>query len=243
MSSRMAHAPDKKAQRSYYNDRWRNTPFVNRPKLVRAIAILEAVMASRHVRPRTIELGCGSGWLTSMLASLGPATGVDLSDVAISAASERYPQTSFMATDIFSWSYPLAAFDLVVSHEVLEHVQDQERYLDIAADLLSAGGHLVLTTPNRGFHEAKSPEARASYESQPIENWLFLDQLKELVSKRFEVVELKTILLRGGARGLYGLAGSRLLGAAKRVRLLWLFEEVLLRLGRGSTSLILARKR
>src|SRR3989304_5032789 len=47
--------------------------------------------------------------------------------------------------------YASAAFDLVLSHEVLEHVPDDRRTVEEILRVLRPGGRLVLFTPNRGY--------------------------------------------------------------------------------------------
>jgi SAM-dependent methyltransferase len=47
--------------------------------------------------------------------------------------------------------YPHAAFDLVLSHEVLEHVADDRRSVEEIVRVLTPGGRLVLFVPNRNY--------------------------------------------------------------------------------------------
>jgi SAM-dependent methyltransferase len=46
---------------------------------------------------------------------------------------------------------PPETFDLIISHEVLEHVQDDSRAVREMIRLLKNGGRLVLFVPNRGY--------------------------------------------------------------------------------------------
>ena len=47
--------------------------------------------------------------------------------------------------------FPGGVFDLVLSHEVLEHVQDDRAAVDDMIRALRPGGRLVLFVPNRGY--------------------------------------------------------------------------------------------
>ena len=47
--------------------------------------------------------------------------------------------------------FPMDSFDLVISHEVLEHVSDDRRVLAEIVRTLRTGGRLVLLCPNRGY--------------------------------------------------------------------------------------------
>lgn len=106
--------------------------------------------AGERLRGRVLEDGCGVG---AYLARLEPdaafAAGlevefpraVDARRVAsrvLCAIGERLP-------------LPAGFFDLVLSHEVLEHVEDDRAYLEEAARVLRPGGRLVLFCPNRGY--------------------------------------------------------------------------------------------
>lgn len=174
-------------QRQFYNDRWHDFTFANRLKLERCIAILEALRSTRIREPRIIDLGCGSGWLASILGVFGPTTAVDLSDVAIDEAQKRYSHVNFYQADIMNWEYPEEAFDIAVSQEVIEHVEDQDRYLRIARGLLRTGGFLILTTPNARTFYALPEEVRKAWSNQPIENWISIAELRKLLKPHFDM--------------------------------------------------------
>src|SRR5881396_3321059 len=107
-------------QKAFYDDRRKDYFFVNQAKLERCTAILSAIACLKLKQPEIVELGCGSGWLTAILGAFGPATGVELSSVAVAQSSARYPSASFLQADLSRWEYPRGKFDLVVSHEVFE---------------------------------------------------------------------------------------------------------------------------
>lgn len=235
---------DINAQRAYYNERWSSNGYVNRAKLHRCAAILEAVASAPMERPVIIELGCGSGWLTNMLAAYGPATGVDLSDTAVAKASRIYPYAQFLAADVMTWDYPRCAFDLVVSHEVIEHIDDQAGYLGVAHGLLRPGGRLVLTTPNRWACEVLPENKSGHYENQPIEKWLSIGEVKKLLTPGFRVFSCTTLMVGSGG-GWFGrlFASRRLRSAAQRLGLEMVLKELGHGLGYGAHILVVAQKR
>ncbi len=129
-------------QRKYYNERWRESGYINRLKLERCIAILESLKSLPVTEPSIIDLGCGTGWLSSILAHVGPTVGVDLSDLAIESAKRNYPFVKFIQADIQNWDYSgLGSFDVVVSQEVIEHFNDQQQHLRLISELLRAQGY------------------------------------------------------------------------------------------------------
>ena len=66
-------------------------------------------------------------------------------------------------------------FDLVLSHEVIEHVQDDRQALAEMVRVLRPGGRLVLFCPNRGYpFETHGIYWRGRYHfgNIPLVNWL-----------------------------------------------------------------------
>jgi 2-polyprenyl-3-methyl-5-hydroxy-6-metoxy-1,4-benzoquinol methylase len=103
----------------YYNERWAKSAYANSLELARCVKILENLLSLAIMQPRICDLGCGTGWLSAILASFGPTVGVDFSDTAIREASKRYPNAEFVCADITNWNHPEETFDVVVSQEVL----------------------------------------------------------------------------------------------------------------------------
>jgi len=229
-------------QRTYYNRRWSDFKYVEGPKLKRCVAILDALGRTVSAYPSTIELGCGTGWLTNILGTFGSAVGVDLSDEAIAVARQRYQHIEFIAADLATWqSYPREHFDLVVSHEVIEHLEDQTGHLEMAYGLLKPGGHLILTTPQK--RTCMAYPGILAYQAQPVEKWLNASELRPMLRSRFEIVELTTIIAGGGRTGIYRILSSAWVRAGlKRIGLLSIFDHLVLRCGCGAHILAIARK-
>jgi cyclopropane fatty-acyl-phospholipid synthase-like methyltransferase len=199
---------DKEAQARYYDDRFRDFDYGNSLQLERALTILNALRYSGLDKPRILDFGCGPGWLSNMLSTFGPTVGVDLSTEAIAAATKRYPSVTYEAVDVFNWNYQPGTFDVVVSQEVLEHVEDQSRYLDMASELLCDRGFLILTTPNARTMLAMPEAQRKEWTNQPIENWVTLAELRNLLGRRFDTIRLNTFSFGMGSRGSYRLVNS-----------------------------------
>jgi SAM-dependent methyltransferase len=99
-----------------------------------------------------LEVGCGYGYVTELLARQGYAvTGVDLSAHAIARAQRevQVDGTRFEVWDAASPPPGTGPVDLLVALEVLEHLDDPDAALAAWARLLAPGGVLVCTTPNR----------------------------------------------------------------------------------------------
>jgi 2-polyprenyl-3-methyl-5-hydroxy-6-metoxy-1,4-benzoquinol methylase len=149
MSERLANPPSFADQRDYWDDRWARTPRPNGYQLRRGAVILSLLRELRLTAPKILDYGCGTGWFTAELATIGSAVGVDLSEQAIAEARRRHPQTAFLAANLFELDLPERDFDVVVSQEVIAHVVDPRAYLGRISRMLKPGGYLVLTTANK----------------------------------------------------------------------------------------------
>jgi SAM-dependent methyltransferase len=227
-------------QQGFYDARWKDHTFVNHAKLARCIAILESLASIKLQKPDIIELGSGSGWLTSVLGAFGPATGVELSPIAVAQARERYPSLRFVQADLHDWDYPREQFDLVVSHEVLEHLSDQSRHFELAHGLLREGGYLILTTPNKLIYDDLASHGQV--EMQPIENWMTKSSLRLMAQRYLEIVRLQTIR-PFPRRGVFRMVNYfKLRSVAERLCLRPFLENVLCFTGSGLHLLLVARK-
>jgi SAM-dependent methyltransferase len=113
---------------------------------------LEMVLSSAGdlVKGRILENGCGIGMYAERLAQYGgQVIGLEYdferaaearqgTALITNAAGERLP-------------FPSACFDLILSHEVLEHVQDDRLAVSEMVRVLRTGGMLVVFVPNRGY--------------------------------------------------------------------------------------------
>ena len=101
-----------------------------------------------------LDVGCGGGLLCEPLCRLGArVTGIDASEPGIEAA-KRHAELSGLEIDYRHTTAEAllaegAAFDAVVSLEVVEHVADLEAFLAAAVRLVRPGGGLALATLNR----------------------------------------------------------------------------------------------
>jgi SAM-dependent methyltransferase len=105
-----------------------------------------------EVRPgdHALDLGCGTGTFTTMLADAGAiAIGVEVAEAALRRARAAHPELDFRLTPLDGrLPFDDRAFDLVWASEVIEHVADTERWLAEVRRVLVPGGRLLITTPN-----------------------------------------------------------------------------------------------
>jgi SAM-dependent methyltransferase len=94
--------------------------------------------------------GCGVGSYLMRLAEGASFTvGLDIEVERAMEAHRKGPDTLGGAGEYLPFASEL--FDLVLSHEVLEHVQDDHKAIQEIIRVLKPGGRLVLFVPNRGY--------------------------------------------------------------------------------------------
>ena len=94
--------------------------------------------------------GCGVGMYLDHLGQFTENTfGLDIEFERLQKAKETSPKVVNGAGE--NLPFPSDRFDLVLSHEVLEHVQDDQAAINEIVRTLKPGGRLVLFCPNRGY--------------------------------------------------------------------------------------------
>ena len=114
-------------------------------------------MVHSYVRQemRVLEIGCGTGTLTIMMAARGAAvTGIDASPLMLAEAEKKVAVESlqervtlkYMDATLIGDRFPAASFDLIVSTLVFSELSsDEQRYvLEACAKLLAPGGRLLI---------------------------------------------------------------------------------------------------
>jgi 2-polyprenyl-3-methyl-5-hydroxy-6-metoxy-1,4-benzoquinol methylase len=214
---------------------------IGREALRRAQVVLSLLRSLDVQRPRILEIGCGNGWLAENLQSMGPVTGIDLADAAIEAARRRVPGVEFETGNILNLKLPTQSFDVVVTLETLSHVEDQRRFVEIAAHVLSNKGYLILTTQNRIINMRNS-HVKPPAEGQ-LRRWCTKKELRALLSPHFKCLQLFTIEPLGDM-GFLRIVNSRKLNAVLlRVFSKERIQEIKEFLGWGQTIVALAAKR
>lgn len=109
--------------------------------------------AASHMKPgRVLDIACGVGYGTQLLARRAPAgisaVGVDLAEDAIAYARRRYADDGirYVAADAMHFSDP-DGFDTIVSLETIEHLPDPSGFVAHLARLLRPGGILIGSVP------------------------------------------------------------------------------------------------
>lgn len=186
-----------------------------------------------------LEVGCGSAWLTPELQAFGTVTATDLSVDAVNDASARIPGARFIAGDFMQMDLPLAAFDVIVTLEVLAHVADQPAFIAKLARHLRPGGTLILATQNRPVLEEHNVVRPT--EGQ-VRIWVDRHELAGLLQSDFDIEELFSATPQAN-RGIWHILNARAVNAPLRVFFGDTFDRMKERAWLGWTLMAIARRR
>ena len=108
-------------------------------------SILESFLGQAMRGYRVLDIGCGNGDISAYFARNNEQYGVDVSD------KRRDKNRTFEFCIVNSEVLPFADdfFDVVISHHVIEHVDDQKLHLREIHRVLKSDGSAYLATPNR----------------------------------------------------------------------------------------------
>jgi len=95
---------------------------------------------------RMLDAGCGTGQMTKLLERYGEAVGLEIAPEAIEFARKRGVH-NIVQGSITEPPFEPGSFDLVLSLDVIEHVDDDVHILNSLFDIVKPGGHLIVTVP------------------------------------------------------------------------------------------------
>jgi 2-polyprenyl-3-methyl-5-hydroxy-6-metoxy-1,4-benzoquinol methylase len=225
-------------QKDYWDCRWDKTRTPNDWMIRRGQTILSFLSGVKLERPKFLDIGCGTGWFAAELAKIGSATGIDLSEEAIGLARSQYPNVTYIAGDLYENHFSDNFFDVVVAQEVIPHVQDQERFLEIIGGILKPDGYLVLTMVNKFVMD------RSDWDHGPsshIIKWLSKKEIKQKLQPHFKILKTTTVIPIGD-KGIMKLINSyKLNKILKFVFSQKTIDNIKERAGLGYTRMIYAK--
>lgn len=137
---------------------------------------------SKILHGNVLELGCGWGRGVEKLIKVSDHyTGLDKNESLIKALQEKYPGSTFQTASFPDLSrFEENTFDFVVTFQVIEHIQDDKKFVAETQRVLKPGGKVILTTVNKKFSLSRNPWHVREY---------FTNELKELMEKYFKTVD------------------------------------------------------
>jgi len=106
--------------------------------------------ADERIKGNILENGCGVGMYVEHLATFGGKIfGLEFDFERAAEAGTNSPRIFNAAGEFIP--LPSGTFDLILSHEVIEHVQSDRTAICEMIRLLKPGGRAVIFCPNRGY--------------------------------------------------------------------------------------------
>jgi 2-polyprenyl-3-methyl-5-hydroxy-6-metoxy-1,4-benzoquinol methylase len=177
-------------KRLFKEDPYWSTPYPNSDEAARwaKICMCLSRIPQSHRQPasqplRILDVGCGRGWLTALASVYGQAEGVDPVADSIETARGYYPELAFFcgtARDV-GQSAAFAPYDVVIASEVIEHVEDKQKFIDELVECLVPNGYAIITSP-RGeyFHKW----LHLGIKPQPVEAWVSEKKLSQMFKSK-----------------------------------------------------------
>ena len=99
-----------------------------------------------------LEIGCGDGGNLLPLARMGcKVVGVDMAEGRIRDArrffKESYAEGEFIASDVFLLTDLHHTFDIILCHDVIEHIGDKRRFMSMLPKFLAKDGVVFMSFP------------------------------------------------------------------------------------------------
>jgi len=127
----------------------------------------------------TLDLGCGNGWFTHLLASAtkGEVIGVDVNSRELQQAARLFQSENckFVYGDIFAEAWPKGFFDQIVLNSCLQYFSDLSLLLEQLFSLLTSKGKIhIVDSPVYEAEEisAARERSRIYYKSQEVEEMI-----------------------------------------------------------------------
>jgi len=117
--------------------------------------IMRYVFAAQYVKSNdwVLDAACGAGYGTYYLAERafeGKVYGLDISEAALAVAKRYYTRSNieYLRGDVLKLPFSDGSFDVVVSFETIEHVEDGDAFLAEMRRVLKPDGLFICSTPN-----------------------------------------------------------------------------------------------
>ncbi|MEK3683602.1 class I SAM-dependent methyltransferase [Paenibacillus sp. FSL R10-2736] len=113
-------------------------------------------LAQKYVKDkRVLDAACGAGYGSKMLQAAGAShvLGVDIDEASLSNARKTYghDQIDYAYGNVNKLELEDKSFDVVVSFETIEHIDDGSVWIKESSRLLKDDGIFIVSTPNRSI--------------------------------------------------------------------------------------------
>ena len=111
------------------------------------VSIAEASLDHPLSECSVVDVGCGYGWLLDNFDSAKTLAGSDISEHAITMASNRHPDRNYRQADLLDGPPFEGTFDVVLAVNLIEHLTDPERGVESISGLCRPGSVVLVHLP------------------------------------------------------------------------------------------------
>ena len=138
---------------------------------------------------KALEIGCHDGFIISNIKAR-TKVGIDLKPI------NKYPNVDYIKSDFIDYNFDKRKFDIILSIEVMEHIEDADKFLWKLSNLISKKGKALLSVPSKNIKVFPS-----IFQSYIDKRWghyyrrgFGVDELKSLLKrnikgKKFKIIE------------------------------------------------------
>lgn len=142
------------------------------------------------------DVACGAGYGSAILSKFARlVTGVDISELAVAAARSNFAGDNlrFQVGNCVNLPFDDRSLDAVVSFETIEHITQQDEFLDECKRVLKPKGMLIISTPHRERYNAQLAEPNPHHLREMSE-----EEFRDALTSRFQSVHIS------GQRVMFG---------------------------------------
>lgn len=132
---------------------------------------------------RVLDLGCGEGYGPNILASVAKeVVGIDIDETTVNHAHNKYTRSNlkFLCGSVIDVPIHNQKYDVIVSFELLEHIDNHDQYIAEVKRLLANDGLFIVSTPNKTIY-TDEPNAINPYHKKE----LYLNEFTALLNENF----------------------------------------------------------
>jgi len=102
---------------------------------------------------KVLDVGCGTGFISRFVADLGGNVySMDFSSIALNEARHYHrKKLTLIRADAIHLPFRSSIFDVVLANDIIEHLDNEVRFLQEIYRVLVPGGRLILNTDNAWF--------------------------------------------------------------------------------------------
>lgn len=148
---------------------------------------------------RVLEVGCYDGLFLNYFKEMGyECEGLDLNEGFVRYGIKQYGLKLF-CSDIYDLKYSDDMFDLIIFHQLLEHLNDPLKFINEVYRILKPGGRIVFSLPNIGsdcYNWQNSKSLKYNFYDIPNHVTYFSKKSMHrlLMSANFENIKLQTFI-------------------------------------------------